>query len=65
MCGTSFWVNKQLVLGGDVRLVKDVSETDRCRCLRRYVCIGDTFVNAELGHAQIATHNIGALSHCH
>lgn len=39
---------KELCLGKEVRLVKDVSETDKYGRLLRYVYIGDTFVNAEL-----------------
>ncbi len=40
--------NANLVNGQRVRLVKDVSETDRFDRLLRYVYVGDTFVNAEL-----------------
>lgn len=37
--------NKELVEGKQVRLEKDVSETDKYGRLLRYVYIGDTFVN--------------------
>ncbi len=40
--------NRQLVEGENVRLEKDVSETDKYGRLLRYVYVGDTFVNAEL-----------------
>jgi micrococcal nuclease len=40
--------NRQLVEGEDVRLEKDISETDKYGRLLRYVYVGDTFVNAEL-----------------
>jgi micrococcal nuclease len=40
--------NAQLVEGKEVRLVKDVSETDRYGRLLRYVYVGDVFVNQEL-----------------
>jgi endonuclease YncB( thermonuclease family) len=40
--------NISLVGGETVRLVKDVSETDRYGRLLRYVYVGDLFVNAEL-----------------
>lgn len=46
---------KELCLGKQVRLEKDVSETDKYGRLLRYVYVGDTFVNAELvkqGYAQ-------------
>lgn len=51
--------NKQLVTGKKVRLVKDVSETDRYGRLLRYVYLEDgTFVNEVLikkGYAHAAT----------
>jgi endonuclease YncB( thermonuclease family) len=50
--------NANLVAGRQVRLEKDVSETDRYGRLLRYVYVGDTMVNAELvrqGYAQAAT----------
>jgi endonuclease YncB( thermonuclease family) len=50
--------NADLVAGGQVRLEKDVSETDRYGRLLRYVYVGDSMVNAELvrqGYAQAAT----------
>lgn len=51
--------NAKLVSGKEVRLVKDVSETDRYGRLLRYVYVGETFVNAELvkqGYAAAATY---------
>ncbi len=39
---------REMVLGKDVRLVKDVSETDKYGRLLRYVYVDDKFVNAEL-----------------
>lgn len=50
--------NKQLIEGKEVRLVKDVSETDKYGRLLRYVYIGDTFVNDYLvrnGYAHSST----------
>lgn len=40
--------NIELVLGRNVKLVKDVSETDRYGRLLRYVYVGDVFINQEL-----------------
>jgi len=40
--------NRQLVEGKEVRLEKDISETDKYDRLLRYVYVDDTFVNAEL-----------------
>lgn len=40
--------NSELVLGKEVRLEKDISETDQYGRLLRYVYVGDLFVNAEL-----------------
>lgn len=40
--------NKELVLNKEVRLEKDVSETDRYGRLLRYVYIGDTMINEQL-----------------
>jgi len=40
--------NKSLVDGKELKLVKDVSETDKYDRLLRYVYVGDLFVNAEL-----------------
>lgn len=40
--------NAALVAGQTVRMVKDVSETDRYGRLLRYVYVGDTFVNGAL-----------------
>jgi micrococcal nuclease len=51
--------NKELVEGRQVRLVKDVSETDKYGRLLRYVYVGDTFVNLELvrqGYAHASTY---------
>lgn len=51
--------NAVLVLGKEVRLAKDVSETDKYGRLLRYVYAGETFVNAELvkrGYAAAATY---------
>lgn len=52
--------NSQLVQGKEVRLVKDVSETDRFGRLLRYAYLLDgTFINAELvrrGYAQASTY---------
>ncbi len=51
--------NTLLVSNQVVRMVKDVSETDRFGRLLRYVYVGDLFVNAELvaqGYAQAATY---------
>lgn len=50
--------NKELVLGKQVRLEKDVSETDRYNRSLRYVYVGSTFINLELvkqGYATAAT----------
>ena len=48
-CGSeASQANAGLVSGQTVRLVKDVSETDRYDRLLRYVYVGDLFVNAEL-----------------
>jgi len=51
--------NKQLIEGKEVRLVKDVSETDKYGRILRYVYIGDTFVNDYLvrnGYAHSSTY---------
>jgi micrococcal nuclease len=37
--------NKELVLGKEVRLVKDVSETDKYGRILRYVYVGDSLIN--------------------
>jgi len=50
---------EELVLDKEVRLEKDVSETDKYGRLLRYVYVGDLFVNAELvkqGYAQQYTY---------
>ena len=41
-------LNRQLVEGQNVRLEKDISETDHYGRLLRYVYVDETFVNAEL-----------------
>ncbi len=41
-------VNRRLVGGREVRLERDVSETDKYGRLLRYVYVDDIFVNAEL-----------------
>ena len=47
--GMDAWqANRQLVEGKEVRLERDVSETDKHGRLLRYVYVDDTFVNAEL-----------------
>lgn len=51
--------NKELVEGKEVRLEKDVSETDRYGRLLRYVHVGDTFINNVLvseGYAQSSSY---------
>lgn len=51
--------NKELVQGKEVRLEKDVSETDKYGRLLRYVYVGDVFVNDELvreGYARVSTY---------
>ena len=51
--------NKNLVEGKKVKLVKDVSETDKYGRLLRYVYVGDIFVNDYLvrqGFAQVMTY---------
>ncbi len=50
--------NQQLVEGQMVRLVKDVSETDKYGRLLRYVYVGDEFINLSLikdGYASSVT----------
>ena len=55
--GREAWqANRRLVEGKEVRLERDVSETDKYGRLLRYVYVDDTFVNAELvrqGLAQV------------
>ena len=46
--GEAWQVNRELVEGKEVRLERDVSETDRYGRLLRYVYVDDVFVNAEL-----------------
>lgn len=51
--------NKELVEGKEVRLEKDVSETDKYGRLLRYVYVGDIFVNDYLvrnGFARVSTY---------
>lgn len=51
--------NKELVEGKEVRLEKDISETDRYGRVLRYVYVGDVFVNDNLvrsGYAQVSTY---------
>lgn len=57
-------INKNLVLGNEIKLVKDISETDKYGRLLRYVYVkdennvGDLFVNDELvknGSARVET----------
>lgn len=49
MCGSEATAaNAALVAGQTVRMVRDVSETDRYDRLLRYVYVGDTFVNGAL-----------------
>ncbi|MFC1974569.1 thermonuclease family protein [Chloroflexota bacterium] len=47
--GIEAWqANRELVEGKEVRLERDVSETDKYGRLLRYVYVDDIFVNAEL-----------------
>lgn len=51
--------NRALVDGQIVRLVKDVSDTDRYDRLLRYIYVGNTFVNEELvrnGYAEVVSY---------
>ena len=51
-------IDKNLVLGKDVKLVKDVSETDKYGRLLRFVYVGDQMIDDELvkeGAAKIET----------
>jgi micrococcal nuclease len=51
-------INKNLVLGKEVKLEKDVSDTDKYGRLLRYVYVGDTFVGDYLvknGDAKVMT----------
>ncbi len=55
----AFEKNKELVEGKEVKLEKDISETDKYGRLLRYVFVGDIFVNDYLvrqGFAQVATY---------
>jgi len=50
--------NRQLVEGREVRLERDVSETDRFGRLLRYVWVTDDLINAHLveeGYAEVST----------
>jgi len=52
-------INKELVEGKEVKLIKDVSDTDKYGRILAYVYIGNIFVNAYLveeGYAQVATY---------
>lgn len=49
-------INSDLVLGKDIKLTKDTSETDNYGRLLRYVYLGDTFINDYLlknGYAKV------------
>ena len=46
--GEALEANRKLVEGKEVRLERDVSETDKYGRLLRYVYVNDIFVNAEL-----------------
>jgi micrococcal nuclease len=47
--GAEAWqANRRLVEGKEVRLERDVSETDKYGRLLRYVYVDDVFINAEL-----------------
>ena len=51
--------NKQLVEGKEVRIEKDVSETDKYGRLLRYIYVGDIFINDFLvreGYAHVSTY---------
>lgn len=51
--------NKELVEGKEVRLIKDVSETDKYKRLLRYVYVDDLFVNEYLvreGYAKASSY---------
>lgn len=51
--------NKELVLGKEVRLEKDISEADKYGRLLRYVHLGSVFVNDELvreGYVRVSTY---------
>lgn len=50
--------NEKLVLGKEVTLIKDISETDKYGRLLRYVFVGDEFINDDLvknGFAKVMT----------
>ncbi len=49
--------NRKLVEGKEVRLERDVSETDKYGRLLRYVYVDDIFVNAELVRQGLARSN--------
>jgi len=54
-CGMEAWqTNRRLVEGKEVRLERDVSETDKYGRLLRYVYADDTFINAELARLGLA-----------
>jgi micrococcal nuclease len=51
-------INKELVLGKTIKLVKDVSETDKYGRPLRFVYVGDTFIDdylVKVGAAKIET----------
>lgn len=51
--------NEKLVLGKEVELEKDVSETDKYKRLLRYAWVGNTIVNEQLvkgGYATVSTY---------
>ena len=57
--GPATQANADLVEGKTVRMVKDVSETDRYGRLLRYIYVGDIFVNAKLveeGFAEVVSY---------
>ncbi|MBI3289910.1 thermonuclease family protein [Candidatus Microgenomates bacterium] len=57
--GEATMKNRELVLDREVRLEKDVSETDRYKRLLRYVWEGDLMINEELvrtGYAKASTY---------
>ena len=55
----AFTKNRELVEGKEVKLEKDVSETDKYGRLLRYVYLGNEMINEKLvkeGYAQVATY---------
>lgn len=47
--------NKELVEGKEIKMMKDVSETDRYKRLLRYIWVGDIFVNEYLAREGFAS----------